>query len=185
MKTLITLLLTIFMASAASAYLGSFDPTPFRSRAIVTFTDTPIPNIECAKRLPLWQAPIAMAAVLGCVNGTYSEVVASITPSPFWAVLISHGHTPYGVVGHELRHIFDGAFHGILPFIDVMRINDEERRAFLHQEHGREVRVERRGGQNEIRVYPATKEADCVIFIRDKDVSYHDLGVLAAECAKR
>jgi hypothetical protein len=171
----------------ANAYFGSYDPTPFRNKATIRFVDTPVPNLECAVRFSPFAAPIAATTMLGCVNGTLTEVVASITPSPFWAVVLAHGlTTPQAIIGHETRHIFDGFFHGALPFSDRLRYSDEDRRTLLSSQHGAEVLVERRGAENVVRVLgkDEERETDCVIFVRQERVSYYDLGVLIQECLK-
>jgi len=184
-KTALAALILAALPLTAEAYFGSYDPTPFRNKATIRFVDTPVPNLECATRFSPLAAPIAAASMLGCVNGTLTEVVASITPSPFWAIVLTHGFTtPQAIIGHETRHIFDGFFHGALPFSDRLRYSDEDRRALLDNQHGAEVFIERRGNENVVRVLSESKSADCVIFVRQKAVSYHELGTLVQECLK-
>jgi hypothetical protein len=183
----LTTLALALSSGCANAYFGSYDPTPFRNKATIRFVDTPVPNLECAARFSPLAAPIAAASMLGCVNGTLTEVVASITPSPFWAVVIAHGlTTPQAIIGHETRHIFDGFFHGALPFSDRLRYSDKDRRTLLDHQHGREMLIERRGNENIVRVLDKNeeRETDCLIFVRQERVSYHELGTLVQECLK-
>jgi hypothetical protein len=180
----LALALALFTASA-NAYHGYIDPIPFRSVATIRFVDTPVPNIECAARAHPLLAPIAATSMMGCVNETLDEVVASITPSPFWVVIVGHGlTTPQSVIGHEFLHIYYGLWHGALPWINRLRYTDEDRRALLDNQHGAEVFLERRGSENYVRLSSENRQIECTIFTRDKAVSYHDIGVLVQECLK-
>lgn len=182
---LAALILAALFATTAHGYHGSFDPTPFRNVATIRFVDTPVPNLECVSRAHPLIAPIVAASMMGCTNETLTEVVASITPSPFWAVVIGHGlTTPQAVIGHEFRHIYDGFWHGALPWINRLRYTDEDRRALLDNQHGAEVLIERRGSENYVRLPSENRQIECTIFTRDKAVSYHELGTLVQECLK-
>lgn len=184
---LLLIVCTLLFSLPSEAYFGYYNPTPFRNKATITFIDTPIPNIECAKRFGLVAAPVAASTALGCVNGTLTEVIASVTPSPFWGIIVAHGlTTPRAILGHETRHIFDGFWHGALPFFDRLQYSAEDRRTLLNSQHGREVQIERRDGKNIVRVLDKDeeRETDCLIFIREEGVSYDDLGELMQECLK-
>lgn len=46
--------------------------------------------------------------------------------------------------------------------------------------------IERRGNENIVRVLDKNeeRETDCLIFVRQERVSYHELGTLVQECLK-
>lgn len=185
-KKFLVIVCILLFSLPSEAYFGSYDPIPFRNKATITFIDTPIPNIECAKMFNPVVAPLAISSVLGCVDVSLTKVIVSATPSPFWTIIVANGLTPKAVLGHEVRHIFDGFWHGALPFSDRLQYSTEDRRTLLDRQNATEVRVERRNGENTIRLLSKEeeRETDCLIFIREEGVSYDDLGELMQECLK-
>lgn len=138
----IALIATLWCAHA-SAYVGSFEPTPIRNVATITFIDSQIAGatcaIEAAKVNPIYAAlaPL-MVQLTACAIMEPPTVIAPISPGIGSLYALQILATPDALLGHETRHIFDGQFHlPLLPFVDIsgLRHHDTNRRIPAGEQH--------------------------------------------------
>ena len=141
MRTLATIV--ALWCSCASAYLGSFEPTPIRNAVTIRFIDSQLAGpscaIEAAKAQPAYAllSPL-MAQLTACAITEPPTVIAPITFGPGSIYALQLLATPDALLGHETRHIFDGQFHlPLLPFVDVsgLRHHDTNRRIPAGEQH--------------------------------------------------
>lgn len=174
--------------SQAHAYLGSFDPQPLRNFATITFYDDQFPGPRCASlSSTIGDAlfiPLTLQAV-GCAYYNKSIVVVPISFGLGWLYGLQVLATPNGNLGHETRHIFDGAFHSaLLSFTErVRKPNYQADRVLADQQYRNALSEIRRSGKKQLRV-PTKDETVCTIFVTAEDVSYEDFGALVRECLK-
>lgn len=136
-------LIAALWCSQSCAYVGSFEPSPIRKVATITFIDSQIAGatcaIEAAKVNPIYAAlaPL-MVQLTACAIMEPPTVIAPISPGIGSLYALQILATPDALLGHETRHIFDGQFHlPLLPFIDVsgLRHHDTNRRILAGEQH--------------------------------------------------
>jgi len=189
MRTL-AIIATLWCAQAV-AYVGTFDPTPQRNVATITFIDSQAAGatcaIEAAKISPVYAAlaPL-MVQLTACYISDPPTIIAPITlgPGSLYALATTFGF-PDAQFGHEGRHAFDDGFHpALLPFVDLVRNpRCEARRSVAREQPTADVRPQGQRSAQPFRV-PAKNETVCVIFVDECDVSYSDFGALLRECIK-
>ena len=121
--------------AGASAYLGTFDPQPYRNVVTITFIDSQFAGASCAIEAAKAQPAYALLSPLmvqltACAITEPPTVIAPITLGPGSIYALQILATPDALLGHETRHIFDGQFHlPLLPFADIVRDNTDSRNA--------------------------------------------------------
>ena len=121
--------------SSASAYLGTFDPQPYRNVVTIKFIDSQFAGASCAIEAAKVQPAYALLSPLmvqltACAITEPPTVIAPITFGPGSIYALQILATPDALLGHETRHIFDGQFHlPLLPFADIVRDNTDGRNA--------------------------------------------------------
>jgi len=189
MKHLASLLALV--CAQAFAYVGSFEPTPIRNVATVTFIDSQLAGatcaIEAAKVNPIYAAltaPLTLQ-VTACAIMEPPTVIAPISPGIGSLYALQILATPDALLGHETRHIFDGQFHlPMLPFVDSGWLRSERcsaNRGVPGEQPTADVRPTAERSAQQLRV-PAKDENVCVIFVDDCSVSYSDFGELVRKC---
>jgi hypothetical protein len=119
---ILTFFATAALAAQANAYLGYFDPEPFRNTAVVKFVDAQIPGIPCLSLISrpheVVLAPLLVLA-MGCTDIEKGVVIVPLTPGVGTINNLMNLGTPDAVLGHEVLHIFSGHFHTpLVPQID-------------------------------------------------------------------
>jgi len=113
--------LAAFCACTAHAYIGSFDPQPLRHEVTITFIDSQLPGPQCIAEQPSIEAPLVLPAV-GCAIYDKGLVILPINPGPGWINALQLFATPNALLGHEVRHLFDGDYHPhVLPWLERVR----------------------------------------------------------------
>lgn len=133
--TRVLAIIAALWCSCASAYLGTFDPTPQRHVATIKFIDSQLAGASCAiehaRVHPVYAALAPLLVnVAACAIADPPTVIAPITLGPGSIYALQILATPDALLGHETRHIFDGQFHvPLLSFIDSVRDNTDGRNA--------------------------------------------------------
>ena len=137
--TRVLAIIAALWCSHASAYLGTFDPQPYRNVVTIKFIDSQFAGascaIEAAKAHPAYAllSPLMMQ-LTACAITEPPTVIAPITFGPGSIYALQILATPDALLGHETRHIFDGQFHlPLLPFADIVRDNSDGRNAASKQ----------------------------------------------------
>ena len=194
LKTLLSMLLVLPVATYG--YVGSYEPTPLRNVATIKFIDSQAAGASCVmeltKKNPAYalMSPL-MIQLMECV--IYDDpltIIAPITLGPGVFYGLSHGATPNALLGHGLRHAFDGAdwHHTMLPQLDdgwVRRTDCRSDRSLSSTEYQFDVRREAESTQKQIGMRPKvgpTEILTCTFFIDSCKVSYEDLGELVKAC---
>jgi len=176
--------------SCASAYLGTFDPQPYRNVATITFIDSQFAGASCAIEAAKAQPAYALLSPL-MVQLTACAIMEPptvITPSKFSigsAYALHMLATKPALDGHELAHLFFGEFHApLMPFLTVVRSpHCEARRNLADQQQDASLRSPERPDHfgKQLRLHSAD-ETKCVIFIKDCSVDFAELGELVDAC---
>jgi len=190
--TRVLALIAALWCSHASAYLGTFDPQPYRNVATITFIDSQFAGASCAIEAAKAQPAYALLSPLmmqltACAITEPPTVIAPITFGPGSIYALQILATPDALLGHETRHIFDGQFHlPLLPFVDSGWLRSERcsaNRGVPSEQPETDMRREAERSAQPLRV-PAKDENVCVIFVDDCSVSYSDFGALVRECIR-
>ena len=137
--TRVLAIIAAFWCSHAIAYLGTFDPVPYRNVATIKFIDSQFAGASCAIEAAKAQPAYALLSPLmvqltACAITEPPTVIAPITFGPGSIYALQILATPDALLGHETRHIFDGQFHlPLLPFADIVRDNADSRNAASKQ----------------------------------------------------
>ena len=135
----LALFIAALWCSHVSAYLGTFDPQPYRNVATIKFIDSQFAGASCAIEAAKAQPAYALLSPLmvqltACAIAEPPTVIAPITFGPGSIYALQILATPDALLGHETRHIFDGQFHlPLLPFADIVRDNADSRNAASKQ----------------------------------------------------
>jgi len=192
--TRVLAIIAALWCSHASAYLGTYEPSPYRTSATVTFIDSQLAGASCAIEATKIQPLYALAAPLmlqltECALSDPPTIIAPITFGPgslyAFATLLAD---PDSLLGHSTRHIFDGDFHitGV-PFVHANWMHSahcEAHRNLPRDESATDLRPTTERSAQPVRVPAKNDSTTCVIFIDACEVSYRDLGALVRECIK-
>ena len=127
--TRVLAIIAALWCSCASAYLGTFDPQPYRNVATIKFIDSQFAGASCAIEAAKAQPAYALLSPL-----MVQLTACAITEPPTVIYALQILATPDALLGHETRHIFDGQFHlPLLPFADIVRDNADSRNAASKQ----------------------------------------------------
>lgn len=192
--TRVLAIIAALWCSHASAYLGTYEPSPYRTSATVTFIDSQLAGASCAIEATKIQPLYALAAPLmlqltECALSDPPTIIAPITFGPgslyAFATLLAD---PDSLLGHSTRHVFDGDFHiAGVPFVHanwVRSAHCEARRNLPRDEPETDVRPAPERSAQPVRLPAKNDSTTCVIFIDACEVSYRDLGALVRECLK-
>ena len=188
----LALFIAALWCSQASAYLGTFDPQPYRNVVTIKFIDSQFAGASCAIEAAKAQPAYALLSPLmvqltACAITEPPTVIAPITFGPGSIYALQILATPDALLGHETRHIFDGQFHlPLLPFVDSGWMRSERcsaNRGVPSEQPTADMRSTAERSAQPLRV-PAKDENVCVIFVDDCSVSYSDFGALVRECIR-
>ena len=121
-------LIAALWCSHVGAYVGTFDPQPYRNVVAIKFIDSQFAGATCAIKAAKAQPVYALLSPLmvqltACAITEPPTVIAPITFGPGSIYALQTLATPDALLGHETRHIFDGQFHpAFVPFIELNRM---------------------------------------------------------------
>lgn len=121
---LLAAVLAAVLATQTHAYIGSFDPQPLRNEVEITFIDSQLPGPQCIAEQPSIEALLVLPAV-GCAIYDKGLVIIPLSPGIGWINALQLFATPNALLGHEVRHLFDGDYHPhVLPWVERVRRPD-------------------------------------------------------------
>lgn len=190
--TRVLAIIAALWCSQASAYLGTFDPVPYRNSATVTFLESQVAGIQCAAEAAKLSPVYALLSptLVQLMSCAIIEPPTVITPSKFSigsAYALHMLATKSALDGHELGHLFFKHLHPpLMPFLTGLpSAHCEGRRNLADQQQDGSVQSPERPDHfgKQLRLHSAD-ETKCVIFIKDCSVDFAELGELVDACKR-
>lgn len=127
--TRVLAIIAALWCSQASAYLGTFDPVPYRNVATIKFIDSQFPGLTCA--IEATQKISSVYALVAPLMLQLAECAITDPPTVIVPIslgvgsvygLVAAGGTPDGFLGHGARHVYEDFHPPGLPFIESNRM---------------------------------------------------------------